>query len=179
MTDFEKQLKSGIEINEVYQRVISVYCYIDIPIQIVIDKLETSNNKTNKFFKFLNSKSPVIIEWIKSNQDKTFEIEDYVNFLQIHSKTTRDFVRFGLSSLKGIYVKISSNDEEFIGLDEDYIKWYNDLVSEFDLVMEPILVDTDLRTIPSTQIRPIIKWKENPEESIKTIFVKTSFQIEP
>ena len=40
MTDFTKQLESGIEVNGVYQRVIPVICYIDIPIQMVIKKLE-------------------------------------------------------------------------------------------------------------------------------------------
>lgn len=174
MTDFEKQLETGIESNGVYQRVIPVYCYIDIPIGIIIKKLELSDNKSNKFVKFLNSKGIAIIEWIKSNPNKTFELTDYINFLQTHLETTRDFVRFGLASLKGIYVKISN--DEFFGLAEDYIQWYDDLALEYDLVMEPIPVGSDLRSIPSTKIRPTLKWKENPEESIKTIFYQTSFR---
>lgn len=159
MEDFEKQLESGIESNGVYQRVIPIYCYIDIPIGIVIKKLELVDNKSNKFVEFLNSKGIAIYEWIKSNPDKTFELTDYINFLQTHLETTRDFVRFGLASLKGIYVKISNGttNDEFFGLGEDYIKWYDDLALEYDLVMEPIPVGTDLRTIPSTQIRPTLK----------------------
>ena len=178
MTDFEKQLESGIESNGVYQRVIPVYCYIDIPISIVIKKLELANNKSNKFVEFLNSKGIAIYEWIKSNPDKTFELIDYINFLQIHLETTRDFVRFGLASLQGIYVKISTDttNDEFFGLGDDYIQWYDDLALEYDLVMEPIQGGTDLRSIPSTKIRPTLKWKENPEESIKTIFYQTSFR---
>ncbi len=177
MTDFQ-QLESGIEINGVYQRVVDVFCYIDIPIPTVIGKLELID-KENNFFKFINSCSPVIIGWLKSNPDKTFEIPDYINFLQTHMETTRDFVRFGLSSVQGIYVKISKINEEFIGLDENYIEWYNRLVSDFDLVMEPIPVGTDLRVIPSTQIRPTLKWSEKTDESIKTIFAQTSFQCTP
>jgi len=93
-------------------------------------------------------------------------------------ETTKDFVRFGLASLEGIYVKISTDttNDEFFGLGDDYIQWYDDLALEYDLVMEPIQVGTDLRSIPSTKIRPTLKWKENPEESIKTIFYQTSFR---
>ena len=55
MTDFTKQLESGIEVNGVYQRVIPVICYIYIPIKMVIKKLELIDNKSNNFFEFLNS----------------------------------------------------------------------------------------------------------------------------
>ena len=177
MTNFIKQLESGIEINGIYQKVIPIYCYIDIPIEIVINKLKLVDNKKNKFFKFLKSSSPVIIDWIKTNSDKTFKIVDYINFLQTHLETTRDFVRFALGVFPGIYVKISAKNEEFIGLDEDYIELYNNLASNFDLVMEPISVSSDLRTIPSNKVRPTLKWSEKTDESIKTIFVQTSFQI--
>lgn len=177
MTDIIKQLESGIEINGVYQRIIEVLCYIDIPIQVIISKLELVNNKENDFFEFLNYRSPVIIKWIESNSDKTLEIQDYINFLQNHSETTRDFVRFALNIVSGMYIKIPTKDEEFIGLDEDYIKSYNDIVSRFDLVMEPISTSVDLRKIPSNQVRPTLKWSERPDESIKTIFIQTSFKL--
>lgn len=176
MSDLTKLLESGIEINGVYQRVIPVLCYIDIPIQIVINKLESIDNKTNKFFEFLNFCSPVIVDWIDSNSNKTFEISDYIKFLQTHLETTRDFMRFALREVPGIYVKKSSINEEFIGLDEDYIKGYNYLVSEFDLVMKQIPINVDLRTIPSNQVRPKLIWSDH-DENIKTIFVQTSFQI--
>jgi len=71
MADLYKQLESGIEYNGKYQRIIPILLYIDIPIQIVINKLELVDNKANKFFKFLNSSSPIIINWTKSNPDKT------------------------------------------------------------------------------------------------------------
>jgi len=106
MTDFTKLLESGIEVNGVYQRVIPIICYIDIPIQMIIKKLELMDNKSNKFFEFLNSTSPVITNWIKSNPNETFKISNYINFLQTHSTTTRDFIRFALNSFPGIYVKI-------------------------------------------------------------------------
>lgn len=175
MTDFIKQLELGSESNGVYQRFIPVFCYIDIPIQVVINKLELI---PNKFKNLLDCQSGVIIEWIKSNPDKNFEILDYINFLQTHSQTTRDFIRFSLSSIPGIYVKNSDNNEEFIGLDEDYIKWYNDFASDFDLYMESIQTNIDLRTIPSSKVRPTLKWIEKPYENIKTIFFQTSFHIE-
>ena len=175
MTDFTKQLESGIEVNGVYQRVIPVICYIYIPIKMVIKKLELIDNKSNNFFEFLNSTSPVITNWIKSNPNETFKISNYINFLQTHLETTRDFIRFALNSFPGIYVKISDKNDEFIGLDEDYIKDYEKLVLQFDLEMDNIPVNIDLRSIPSNQVRPTLKWSEKVDESIKTMFCQTSF----
>lgn len=176
MSDFRNLLESGIEINGVYQRYIPVMCYLDIPIKIIIKKLELMD-KSNDFFKFLNRESPVIIEWLESNPDNNFEIQDYIDFLQTHLQTTRDFVRFALDIFPGVYAKNPAKDIEIIGLDEDYIEWYNDLVSYIDLDMDSISTDIDLRTIPSSQVRPTLKWEEDLDENIKTIFVKTSFQI--
>ena len=89
--------------------------------------------------------------------------------------TTRDFIRFALNSFPGIYVKISDKNDEFIGLDEDYIKDYEKLVLQFDLEMDNIPVNIDLRSIPSNQVRPTLKWSEKVDESIKTMFCQTSF----
>jgi len=173
MTDLIKQLESGIEVNGVYQQVIPIICYIDIPIQMIIKKLELMDNKSNEFFEFLNSRSPVITNWIKSNPNETFTISNYINFLQTHLATTRDFIRFGLNSVPGIYVKNSDKNDEFIALDEDYIKNYEELVLEFDLEMDKIPVSIDLRSIPSNKVRPTLKWSEKADESIKTIFCQT------
>ena len=77
----------------------------------------------------------------------------------------------------GIYVKISENDE-FIGIDEDYIELYINLASKYNVDIEPISVNIDLRTIPCNKVRPTLKWIEKVDESIKTIFIQTSIKFE-
>ena len=172
-----------IEFEEFTQEFVKIFCYIDIPISIIIEKLkkieELTNDVNDEFIKYILSTGVVIIDWIKNSKLEHVTILEYINFLEEHKKTVRDFIRismFKFNVVDGIYIK-AKDGRESICIDEEFIDVYEQLVEHFELgVFEDFRNISDLREIPSTKIKPHIIYKKLQDAGYS---VRTSFACNP
>jgi hypothetical protein len=169
--------RKGFTFNGVTQKFCPIYCYLDIPITNIIRNIE-SREKRNITFELLTKRSPVIIDWIKSETKKGFlRLHDfeYIDFLEEHAKTVRNFIRVALGDFEGALVE--HNGEIFAALDQDYIEMYDSFTEYYKLNKVEIPLNTDLRSLPTTKERAMLKSPEYQDESIKVIFAQSSFPL--
>ena len=142
-------MSNGITINDTFQQFVDVYCYVDVPIDVIINKLQNINTQQN-ILQMLNNMSCVINTWLKNLQNQPQSVDKYIEFLQHHKLDVRNFVRIALNSVKGLYAKINKDNTEFIGIDQEYEKMFKEFVNYFNLDQINVPIGVDLRTVDCT-----------------------------
>ena len=185
-TPFEAKfhVENIIEFQDFIQEFVKIFCYIDIPIPIVIEKLkkieESTNDVNDEFIKYILLRGVVILDWIKSSKIENVTILEYINFLEEHKEKVRDFIRISMFEFRvvdGIYIKAKKDGRESICIDEEYIEPYEQLVEHFELgVFEDFRNIADLREIPSTKIKPHIIYKKLQDAGYS---IRASFACNP
>ncbi len=175
--DILNYLRNGFTYDGCFQQFVPVYCYIDIPIPYIISKL-SSNDKREITLELLNKRSYVIVDWLKETKSLP-SYEEYIIFLTQHMYNTRDFVRIVLKTVEGTYCK--KENKELTIVDEESVNMYLSFCQCYKIEWKfdrDQLINIDLRTLPSTQIRPMLKNKNFPDESIEVMFGQTTFNCE-
>ena len=150
-------MRQGYQMGNVKQKFTQLYCYLDIPIDTLIDNLYTVE-KQQRTIELLTTRSFAIIDWIKRELNEGrihIYVHEYIDYLKEHSRSTRDFVRVALGEYEGTYVE--SSDEKFAGIDESYCEMYDSFTKYFMINKVNIPINMDLRKLPSDVERPMIK----------------------
>ena len=161
-----------------FQKFIRVLCIIDIPLNILINKLKTlDNNLKNELIECLKVDNYVIKKWIEKKSNKNLSIDDYINFL--NSYTEKDFIRIHISDfVRGVYIRYLNNKyRPKIGLDQKYIELYDCFIKKFNFGEVEFKIDYDLNKIPSNEIRPLFLYFNDNDDNCdyEIHFLKGSF----
>lgn len=164
---------------DITQRFINVGCYLDVPISILIEKLNIEKDiAKNKIISILDTRCIIVINWLKNDKSKK-NVSDYINLLENESNE-HDFVRFTIfSDVKiGSYLKIHCLNIKVVGIDEYYIEYYKKFLKELDLEEIEFKKNENLKKILSDEIRPrLIYFKDGKpvDDDYETWFINTSF----
>jgi hypothetical protein len=162
-------MRNGIELNGSFQRFVDVFCYIDIPISWLLNVI--GNKENTNIIDLLIDRSPVVKDW----NETLSSTQNLYNFLVEHSTTVRNYIRIAITKIDGLYAK--TPDDEFLGIDEDYIEMYNSFCDHYKLERINAILNSDINLISSNVTRPHLKSPQYPKENLKAMFMQTSFQL--